>query len=1138
MSHRSREVSLFSLGLIFATAVFAQSDNAQVSGFVKDPSGAVIAAAAVIVTNEATGLDRRTTTNDTGYFAVSSLPPGFYTISVEAQGFKHYVKTRNKLDPNMAATIDAELTVGAVTDTVEVVAAAAGVQTETATVGKLVESSQIQNMMLNGRNAIYLALLKPGVRGGSLQTFDFGMTLGGLSVNGSRAQDNLFTYDGAVAIRTRGNNSSIGVPDIDTIQEIQILTANYNAEYGRAAGGQVRMVSRSGTRQFHGSAYEYFRNQELDANTWARNLAGQVRPANKFNQFGYNVSGPVYLPRLWNTGRNKLFFLWAQEWVRYRQENTSIQTVPSAAMRTGDFSELLNPANPFFRRVRTINDPTTGRPLPNNIIPRTLLSSNGLGLLNSYPLPVPGFLQGTNNYITTAPQPQDQRKDTISIDFLPSEEHTIRFRHQNYSFRQTTAFTSGFDRAPTVSDRPNKTVSLNHIWTVSPTAVNEVLVTASLDRVRIDVLRVGGRYSRTQYGIDYPYIFPDRKEIADKIPTINISNFGTIDGSPYPSKSAGPIYVFSDSFTKVHGTHTVKFGASYEYSGENDFDQINVQGVPGGTNNQNGRFVFTDARAGASGLAIANAAMGLFDTYAEIGQRSYTPYRGKQFEAFVQDAWKPYSRLRVEAGVRYTIMTPFWYSLWGNIAEFDPQRYDPSKAVTQDPRTGYILSGDRYNGIVIPGTGWPDAARGRVNIYGNPEYDRLFSGGNRAWGQLQKLNFQPRVGLAYSWDTKTAIRAGFGRFFARPAMSGNILLGGNPPFQPMASVANGNVDNPGGGQATGFPFYFMTTEPVFKIPSAYNWNVTVERQIGLDTTISASYVGRVGLHLERARDLNQLPVGTLSDPANRGINTNVLRPYKGFASIDMRETATRSKYNGLQLEANRRFAKGFGFGVAYTLSKNMDDGSDFRARLYNAFDATNFWGPADTDTRHVAVINFIYQLPILRKNSGLAGHLLGGWQVTGVTQFQTGTPVTVATADDFAGIGSTAAQPWEVNGSPKLPRGDRAFAASSSDANYYFRTTTPDGKPMFSAPASGTFSRTQTRNALLNNPGFQNWNLALFKDFVVREQHRLQLRVEFFNFLNHPNWGAVTANPRSGSFGKVSSKTGERNVQMSMRYSF
>jgi len=1128
------------LAFALSVASFAQSDTAQVSGFVKDPTGSVVPGASVAVRNEATGLERHAVTNETGYYVISSLPAGFYTITVEIAGFKRYVKTQNKLDPNLAATIDATLTVGALSESIEVVAAAAGVQTETATVGKLIESSQIQNMMLNGRNALYLALLKPGVRGGSLQTFDFGLTLAGLSINGSRAQDNLFTYDGAVAIRTRGNNASVGITDVDTVQEIQILTANYNAEYGRAAGGQVRIITRGGTQKFHGTVYEYFRNEVLDANTWARNRAAQVRPANRFNQFGYNLSGPVYVPHKWNTGRNKLFFLWAQEWVRFRQQTTSIQTVPSLAMRQGDFSELLNAANPFFRRVRAVNNPATSQPFPNNVIPRTVLSANGIGLLQAYPAPTPGFLQGTSNFIQTRPQPQDQRKDTVSIDLLPSEKHSIRFRHQNYAFKQTTAFTTGFDLAPTISDRPNKTASLNYIWTINPTSVNELLVTASLDRVRIDVLREGGRYSRTQYGITYPYIFPGRKEIPDKIPTFNISNFGTIDGSPYPSSSAGPIYVFSDSFTKVTGSHTLRFGVSFEYSGENDFDQINVQGVPGGTNNQNGRFVFTDARAGAatSGLAVANAALGLFDTYAEIGQRSYTPYRGKMFEWFAQDSWKATSRLRVEAGLRYTIMTPFWYSSWRNIAEFDPRRYDPAKAVVQDPRTGYILSGERYNGVVIPGTGWPSAARGRVAAADSGAYDYLFSGGSKAWGQLQKLNFQPRLGLAYAWGDKTALRAGFGRFFARPAMSGNILLGGNPPFQPVASVASGQVDNPGGGQAAGFPFYFMTTEPVFKIASAYNWNFTFERQVGLGTTVSLTYVGRVGLHLERTRDLNQLPLGTTLNPANKGINVNVLRPYKGYASIDMREMATRSRYNGLQIEANRRFVRGLSFGVAYTYAKNMDSGSDFRARLYNAFDATNFWGPADNDTRHVAVINFIYQFPFWRTSTSLAGKLLGGWQVTGVTQFQTGTPFTVATAEDFAGIGSSDAQPWEVTGDPKLPRGERKFSVSTSDSNFYFRTTNASGGAMFATPASGTFSRTQTRNSLLYNPGFQNWNLAVFKDFTLRENQRIQFRSEFFNWPNHPNWGGADANPRSGTFGKVNGKAGDRNVQLGLRYSF
>ena len=1133
-------VSAAAMLFLFPALVFAQSDTAQISGFVKDPTASVVPGASVTITNEATGLERKTATNESGYYVVSSLPPGFYTVTVEATGFKKFVKTRNKVDPNLAATIDAALAVGAVSETVEVVATVAAVQSETATVGKLIENSQIRNMMLNGRNPLYLALLKAGVRGGSLQQFAYGNTHGGLSINGSRAQDNLITYDGAIAIRIRGNNDSIGTTDIDTIQEIQILTANYNAEYGRAAGGQIRMVTRSGSQQFHGSLYEYFRNEKLDANTWARNRAGESRPANKFNQFGYIVSGPVYIPGAWNTARSKLFFLWAQEWVRHRQQNTSIQTVPSVAMREGDFSELLDPANPFFRRARVINDPTTRQPLPNNLIPRTLASPNGLGFLRAFPQPIPGYLQGTNNFIQTRAQPVDQRKDTLSIDFLPAARHTIRFRHLNHARQVVNAFSGGFDLTPTQRDDHNQTASLNHIWTVSPSLVNELLVTASADRYRLDIQREGGRYARSRYGINYPYLFPERKEIPDKVPTINIANFGAIDGTPYPASGTGPIFVFSDSLTKVAGSHTFKFGASLEYSGENDFDQINVQGVPGGTNNQNGRFVFTDARAGAptSGLAIANTALGLFDTYAEIGQRSYTPYRGKMFDWFAQDSWKAASRLRIELGVRYTILTPFYYSLWRNIAVFDPKRYDPAKAVVQDPRTGYILSGDRYNGVVIPGKGWPKAARGRVAIADTGEFDRLFSGGGKAWGELQKLNFQPRVGIAWSLGARTVLRSGFGRFFAHPHPSGNVLLGGNPPFQPSASVASGQADNPGGGQPSNFPLYFMSIEPVFKIPSAYNWNVTFERQVGFETIVSAAYVGRVGLHLERARDPNQLPVGTLQNPANRGINVNVLRPYKGFTSIEMRETATRAKYNALQIEVNRRFSRGLSYGLAYTYAKNMDNGSDFRARVYNAYDDRNFWGPADNDTRHVAVLNFIYELPFWRRSDSLAARLLGGWQVTGVTQFQTGNPITIATGDDFAGIGSSDSQPWEVSGNPKLSRGERKFSESAADQSFYFRTTRPDGSPLFTTPAPGTFSKTQTRNALLYGVGFQNWNLAVFKDFALGEARRLQFRSELFNWPNYPNWGGVNANPRSGTFGKVSGKTSERNIQLSLRYSF
>ena len=360
---------LLAVLVLFSVANFAQSDTGQVSGYVKDPTGAVVANARVSIVNQSTQLERRTTTNEAGYYVAANLPPAFYTVTVEATGFKKFTSTGNKLEPNVAASVNATLEVGAVTETVEVTASVVQLQSETATVGKTVAAEQIANLMLNGRNPLFLALLKPGVRGGSLAGFSYGLSSGGFNINGGRTQDLNITYDGATAIRTRANGTSIGTTDLDSVQEVQILTANYNAEYGRASGGQIRFVTKSGTRDFHGGVYDYFRNRELDANSWSRNRAGLTREAQRYNQYGYVISGPAYIPRKWNADRNKLFFLWSQEWVKRRRESTSIQTVPSLLMRQGNFSELLNASNTFFGRVRTINDPTTGQPLPNNVIP-------------------------------------------------------------------------------------------------------------------------------------------------------------------------------------------------------------------------------------------------------------------------------------------------------------------------------------------------------------------------------------------------------------------------------------------------------------------------------------------------------------------------------------------------------------------------------------------------------------------------------------------------------------------------------------------------------------------------------------------------------------------------------------------------
>jgi hypothetical protein len=1134
-------------------SVFAQSDNAQISGYVKDSAGAIIPGVKVVAKSQTKSAERSAVTNDQGYYVIVNVPPDLYSVTVEHPGFKRYTLTDKKVDPNIAATVDVTLEVGQVTEVVSVVANSANVQTETATVGKLVEGAQIEYAQLNGRNPLFLALLKPGVSGGALGGFSFGLTSGGLNINGSRTQDNLITFDGAVAVRTRSNGTSIGVADVDATQEVQILTANYGSEFGRSNGGQVRIVTKSGTRDLHGKFYEFMRNSAFDANSWSRNRTNPGnRPCEQFkadthcrpepfryNQFGYSLSGPVLLPfTKFNQGRDKVFWLWGQEWVRRRRAVTRQITVPTERMRNGDFSELLGP-NDFFPGPVTIRDPQTGQPFPGNVIPENRLSPSGIGLLRAFPLPnFDG--PGSTNWFAERPETQDQRKDTISIDVYPNPNHSIRWRAQLYHFLEFAPFPFGGDPglAPRIFDRPNQTTSVNWVWSISPRWINELLVAGSRDQVFISVADTE-LFKRSQYGINYPYIFPDRKEIPDKVPTVNgLNPFGVIDGGPYPAQSTGPIYQFSDNMTNIRGNHTLKFGVYFERAGQNDFDQINVAGTPGGTNNQNGRFVFANSTPNATGQAIGNAALGLFETYAEIGVRSFTPYRGHMFEWFVQDSWKVTPDLRLEFGLRHSIIQPY-YSLWRNMVVFDARFYDPAIAVTQNPANGFITSGDlrsRFNGLVIPGSGFTDAASGRVPIADTGEFDFLFRDVPKEYSKIHKGNFQPRFGVAYAINDKTVVRAGAGRFFTRLGVSDSVFLGGNPPLQPTASITRGLVDNPGGTAGNIFPLVITTQDPIFKNPEAWHWSATFEREIGFNTVVDIGYVGRRGLHGQRERNINQLQPGTVQ--ANPGTNPDFLRPFKGFGVIRVTNNDANSIYHGLQIGANRRFSSGLSFGMAYTYSKSSDDGSAQRDVIPNAFDASPLWGPSTFDRRHVMVISGIYELPFFKDRSNVIGKLLGGWTISAISQFQTGTPFSVTTGDDFAGVGpGSGAQFWAINGDPGLGRGDRSFSNSTSDQNFWFRTRNDDGTPIFTQPAPGTFVTDRVRSALYN-PGFQNHNLALRKEFFIKEAHKFQFRVEAFNWPNHPNWDGAQSDPRNAAFGKVTTKSSERNLQFALRYEF
>src|SRR3984885_15301691 len=586
--------------LVSSGIMFAQSDLATISGFVKDPSGATMPGAKVLVRNKS-GVERQTTTNDNGYYSMTNMPPGLYTLDVEAPGFQKLESSDNKLDPSANLVIDATLIVGATNQTVQVSASAVSLQTESASVQEVVTREQIDSLEINGRNPIFMADLVPGTRGGTLANLSFNFSQGPSNINGARTPESLITYDGAPAVRTRSNGTSIGAADVDSTQEIQILTADYAPEYGRSSGGQIRITSKSGGQQFHGAAYEYVRNTIFDANPWQRNAVPattKITAPIHYNLFGYNISGPIYIPGHFNTDKTKAFFYWGEEWVRYIFTDTSALTVPTAEMRTGNFSELLDPNNIFYHKVVQLVDPKTGLPFPGNIIPAADLSPNGLGILKAYPAPnLTTPINGNQNWFFSAQHPQNQRKDTLAIDLNLTDTQHLRFRRIYFTFFEFQPLDGGTNETPKFFNRPNQTNSLDYVWTISPNKVNEVLFTYSQYIVHIPVDQAGF-LDRTTVGLNYPYIFPDGKEIPTRIPTVNMSAFSGLSGGPYPSHSAGPIYNLSDSFSWVKGNHTIKFGGLWEYSGENDNDEINVQACPTCTNNQNGQFLFSDNGGG------------------------------------------------------------------------------------------------------------------------------------------------------------------------------------------------------------------------------------------------------------------------------------------------------------------------------------------------------------------------------------------------------------------------------------------------------------------------------------------------------------------------------------------------------------
>ena len=601
-----------------------------------------------------------------------------------------------------------------------------------------------------------------------------------------------------------------------------------------------------------------------------------------------------------------------------------------------------------------------------------------------------------------------------------------------------------------------------------------------------------------------------------------LAGFTAIDTGPYPGYANDFVFLWTDTMTKIKGNHTFKGGVTIERSGQNDQIQLTFASAPA-TTNQNGAFAFNDAsRTDGAGLSAANAILGLFDNYTEFGAKPNTRWVAMGYDAFFQDGWKPRRDLTLELGLRYSLWQP-WGAENNVLASFNSQFYDPSKAAVLNPALGFVVSGDRFNGIVLPGDAPTAEAIAQFPQLANLQ--RLYHDVPRGFSETVKNGLQPRLGLAYAVNEKTNFRTGVGLFLNRVQINSTAAYGFNPPLSEMQTVINGNVDAPGGAETRNFPLVMAMQDPDFTNPKSWAWNATVDRDLPAAIRAQISYVGRSASNLERARNINQLQPGTIQ--ANPGINPNALRPFKGYGSITLYETTGRAAYNALQVQVEKRSSRA-GFTAAYTLSRTKDDGNGRGDILPNAYDDSTYYGIADLDRPHVLVTSYRYAFPSLDGSAPLTRWVLGNWDFSGTFQAQSGVPFDVRynAPTDPAGVGpGSGPQFLNLVGDPFSVRTE--FDGTRS---IWFN------KDAFTAPAPGTFGR-QPQNTL-RQPGFWDINVSLRKNFRSIGNQRLELRAEAFNLLNHPRLDNAVTNPQSGDFGTILGLTGNRTMQLGIQYIF
>ncbi len=1053
------------LVLAFSASLLAQNfNNGTVLGTVTDPSGAAVPDVTVRIVRDNPPLRREIITSAVGNYQVAQVPPGTYRVEFEKTGFQKVTREGLELSAAQTARIDAQLVVGSVTETIKVETRAAQVDTATANVGSTIFGSQVQELALNTRSFSQLMTLQPGVSSMQAQQPGFGSNTGvPFSFNGGGTSANNWTLDGGRNIDTfNGNNLSM--VNLDAIAEVRIERNAYTAEYGRNGGAQVNVVTRSGTNDFHGTLFEFFRNDKLDA----RNFFARVRPKNRYNNFGGTAGGPIK--------KDKVFFFLSNEYRRIFQ-NTGARTsiVPTDAQVAGDFTG-----------VRTINDPLTRAPFPGNRIPANRLDPNATALIRTYYLR-PNFQQGALNFTSAEPDGTKYRSGLGRLDWNLKDNFTLFARYNIDSTRLLSPyglFASNPMHGVADSEQSHviRVMNLSANWVVSPRAVNQI--TSAFFHTSLAISTGPNAARSREPGFRVPRIFSTPVAAAGLIPSLSLAQgYAGVD-IRWPQNISGYTWELIDNYSWTSGRHTLKIGGAIDKENKSQ-----NQSVP----NNNGTFTFNGS---ATGDALADFLVGNAFQYTENSNHVFGVSRWTNYSAYIQDQFRATNRLTLNAGLRYEFYEPEKDSD-GNFSFFLPDRYDRTKAPTILPANGQIVTGTQNfdNGVVVAGTSNAPFGKAMTNSTYN--------------------TFAPRGGFSYALtrDNTTVLRGGFGLFHDRWSQFVSAVRN-NWPFNQSASLFGTSLSNPGQGERRIFPIALTNFSSPWNIPYYAKWSFGMQRQIPLEMVVDVSYVGTRGIALARIRDINQ-PRANADIAAGR-LNVNAARPFPGFATINTYETSGNSVYHSLQASATRRFTRGFSFQGSYTWAKSIDNNAtplnsyaDNRMeRALSAFDRT-----------HVLVLSYVYELPFLKDQKGAAGRIFGGWQVSGISRFESGNPFTVTVPGDRAGVGGGAQRPDIV-----------APLTTPKEFLRWFSTAS------FGTPALGTFGNAG-RN-LLRAPCINNWDVSFIKRTQIHERVALQFRAEFFNLFNHTQWSGVAAGVGAATFGQVTSARDPRITQLGLRLLF